>query len=143
MKIIKGYPPNYKEIRGVLPAAREPGVLFCYGDCIYNPSGEKIPPWLIKHEEVHERQQAAVGGPEAWWRMYLTDPAFRYAQELEAHVVEWAAYKDKAPFPTRKERERYLEAIARRLSSRLYGGNGGVESYTKALAEITTGSVAA
>ena len=139
LRIIKAYPPNYPAIRARFPAAGGHGVWFCYGDRIYAPTLTQIPPWIVKHEEVHSRQQEVAGGPEAWWRRYLEDDAFRYSEELMGHIAEWEAFKDKVPFPTRKEKERMLEAIARRLSGPLYGGDGGIEGYKKALSQITNG----
>lgn len=138
MRIIKAYPPNYAAIKARFPAAAGQGIVFCWGDTIFAPTNQKLPKWIIAHEEVHSAQQAMVGGPEAWWNRYLEDDAFRYGEELMGHIAEWRSYLNKAPFPTRRERERMLEAIARRLSGPLYGGAGGADGYKRALAEIVT-----
>jgi hypothetical protein len=117
MKIVVGLPPNIADIEKVFgKACREPGVFFCYGDTIFNPTGEEIPEQLVRHEEVHSRRQGNF--PEIWWAQYLTDTAFRYQEELVAHQAE---YQDIKTRTTKGERKRYLNAIAERLSSALYG----------------------
>lgn len=117
MKIVNALPPNIAAIEAVFgEACRQPGVFFCYGDTIFNPTGESIPEQLIRHEEVHSRRQGNF--PEIWWAQYLTDTAFRYQEELVAHQAE---YQDIRMRTTKGERKRYLNAIAKRLSSELYG----------------------
>lgn len=83
-------PPNFERILEVFPRAREFGVIFAYGDTIYNPSGVGIPTPLRVHEEVHGKRQRGAG-VDAWWDAYLTDPAFRFTEELKAHVAEYNA----------------------------------------------------
>lgn len=117
MKIVNELPPNIADIEAVFgEACRQPGVFFCYGDTIYNPGGESIPEQLVRHEEVHSRRQGAH--PEIWWKLYLSVPQFRYEEELVAHQAE---YQDIKLRTTKGERKRYLNAIAKRLSSELYG----------------------
>lgn len=115
MRIVTRWPPNIDEVKKEFPiTGRE---IFAYGDTIYNPCGEKLPIWLVEHEECHQAQQA--GDPEDWWKTYLRDRDFRFNQELEAHRVEFACFcrnrKD------RNEQSKYLFYIARRLSSKMYG----------------------
>jgi hypothetical protein len=115
MEIVEDFPPNIAEIREVFPLkGRE---LFAYGDIIYNPSGLNIPNELIAHECVHQEQQGE--NVEDWWKKYLTDPAFRYIMELEAHQIEYQVFCDSEK--DRNVRAKYLMAIASRLASPLYG----------------------
>ena len=115
MQIVEDFPPNIAEIREVFPLkGRE---LFAYGDIIYNPSGLNIPNELIAHECVHQEQQGE--NVEDWWKKYLTDPAFRYIMELEAHQIEYQVFCDSEK--DRNVRAKYLMAIASRLAGPLYG----------------------
>ena len=74
MRIVYESPPLFDEIsaRFKLPPK---GVIFAWGDIIYNPSRIDIPHQLIAHEAVHSRRQD--GDPEGWWRRYLVDDVFR------------------------------------------------------------------
>ena len=56
MRIIYDRPPLFEEInaRFKLPS----GVIFAWGDIIYNPTRVHIPPSLMAHEAVHGRRQA-------------------------------------------------------------------------------------
>jgi hypothetical protein len=67
-----------------------PNTVFTVGDVVYNPGGGELPDDLLVHERVHTRQQAAVGGPEAWWDRYITDPAFMLDQEARAYGRQFA-----------------------------------------------------
>ena len=117
MRIVHGhYPPNYKKIADAL--APGPNAIFCYGESIYIPGGFDIPPWLEAHEAVHSRQQRAVG-IEPWWDRYIVDPEWRFAQELEAHRMEWRVFIDGKP--TRPQRRHMIKILSRRLSGPLYG----------------------
>lgn len=118
MRIITDFPPNISDIADVFPLRG--GEVFAYGDAIYNPGGAPLPPWIVAHEQVHFVQQHDAGGAVAWWGRYLTDPKFRYEQELEAHRVEYKEFCSTTR-ATRNERRAYLKALARRLSSPMYG----------------------
>lgn len=83
-------PPNFDQILASFPKAGEHGVLFAYGEHIYNPSGVHISQPLLAHEYKHCARQFQVG-PNWWWDQYLTDPEFRYTEELLAHVEEYRA----------------------------------------------------
>lgn len=110
-------PPNFERILEVFPRAREFGVLFAYGDTIYNPSGVGIPTPLRLHEEVHGQRQRATGA-DAWWDAYLTDPAFRFTEELKAHVAEYNARVSLSTQP--HVAARIKAETARRLIAPLY-----------------------
>ena len=115
MRILEEYPPIIERIQETFELkGRE---IFTWGDIIYNPKGVYISDELLSHECIHEEQQGKE--IEQWWEKYLTDEAFRFKMELEAHQVEYAVYCDK--HKDRNERARYLQAVATRLSSPLYG----------------------
>lgn len=130
MKIIKAYPPNFSPLKKAFPfIVGRPGILYAWGDRIYNPSGVKVQPWLLAHEEVHGRQQTSGPYNEVldvldvleWWDSYINLPAFRLKQEIEAHRVEWKAYLSTFPENSPFDPCPYLERMAERLSSPLYG----------------------
>lgn len=116
-KIVTGWPPNINEIQAVFPLPR--GVIFTYGDRIYNPYGGKLPPWLIEHEKVHIQQQLRYGVAE-WWSRYLIDAPWRLSQEMEAHRMEYRVYC--AIIRDVRKRKVALIEMARRLSGPMYGG---------------------
>lgn len=87
MKISTEQPPNIAEIRLYMTPPQD--AVFAYGDTIYCPSGDEIPPDVIIHEEVHQKQQENYSSPEFWWTKYLLDPQFRYEQELEAYGEQY------------------------------------------------------
>lgn len=119
MRILDGeYPPNFEEIKKVFPIVEGAvGVLYAWGDRIYNPSSIPVPEQLIAHEHVHSERQL-LKGVEEWWVDYLCDPAFRLEEELLAHIRE---YKYFSMFYPRNKRRLYLKAVAERLSGPLYG----------------------
>lgn len=119
MHIAVALPPNFDEIVAAFPNATKPGVLFAYGDTIYNPSNVNIPPQLIAHEGVHEQQQIAAGGPRPWWREYIDDVEFRAEQELTAHQAEFINYCQRVR--DRNLQAKTLHLIASRLAGPLYG----------------------
>lgn len=117
MKIEIAKPPNFEQILKVFPKAGDYGVIFAYGDTIFNPSGVEISSPLMAHEQTHgSRQTWEPICPEVWWEQYLTDPEFRYYEELLAHAAE---------FRVLMPRDRNLRAqlainTARRLIAPLY-----------------------
>lgn len=120
-------PPNIEAIRARFGGALTPATIYAYGSTIYVPGGRakvgslhvpagvEIPHPLIVHEETHFDQQAAIGGPGAWWERYLADDAFRLEQEVEAYRAQLAAV------PGRPERRRLLAEVVKTLASPLYG----------------------
>lgn len=113
--VVPGYPPIIWDIKEVLPWAMNPGVLFSWGDKIYNPSGINIHPALLVHEAVHGERQTDVID---WWARYLVHPSFRFEEEKLAHIAEYQWWCDHG---NRHERRAFLELIAKRLASPLYG----------------------
>lgn len=133
MKTVVAYPPNFEEIAERFPFARNPGVIFTYGETIFNPSNAQIGGALRAHEAVHaQRQGTEEAGIQAWWRRYLDDPMFRLEEELLAHRTEYRA--SKTYVRDRNALAVELDSIARRLSGPLYGG---LISYQQARRFIT------
>jgi hypothetical protein len=127
MEVLKDFPPNYNLIKQVFKSVGN--MLFCYGDTIYNPSGAYVDPIVIKHEEIHSRQQG--DNPEAWWQRYLIDSAFRFTQELEAYAKQYREICKK--FKDKNTQARMLHTLASDLSSVSYGS---VCTYNEALTSI-------
>lgn len=128
MKIEIAKPPNFDAILKAFPEASRAGVIFTYGDTIFNPSDAHINPQLKAHEAVHyQRQEATEGGPAAWWERYIEDRLFRAEEEALAHRAEYRAFRSWTK--DRNVVSRELHNIADRLASPLYGG---VMSYTQA-----------
>lgn len=124
-------PPNYDMIFKALPAAAGRGVIFTYGADVYNPSGNPLDPSILAHEAVHVLQQTVDMTPDEWWKTYIQNPAFRAAEELEAHQVEMAMLRHLGY--TRLFRRRAAKHIAQRLAGPLYGKS---MTYVQALKAI-------
>ncbi len=136
MKQVVGFPPNIEEIRKAFRL--HAGVIFTWGDTIYNPSGDRLPSWLVAHEQIHQRQQG--DDPDAWWARYLVDPKWRFEQELAAHHVEYNVYcVSPVAVRNRNKKRAFLKALARRLSSPMYGS---VASYQQCRMTIKRGQYA-
>lgn len=131
--IVRGRPPNFEAIAAKFPASRAISTIFAYGDCIYSGDGLPLAHSLYEHELVHLRQQAAYGGPVDWWAMYLASSTFRFEQELEAHIVEYASVQ--LGGANREIRRKARAQIAARLSGPLYGK---LITKAKALAYLRT-----
>jgi hypothetical protein len=98
----------------------QPGILYSFGDAIYNPDGVSIPVPLMIHEQVHGFRQRKAGDVEQWWTQYCRDRRFRLDEEIPAHQAEYKAFCE-APGLTRTDRRTGLKLIALRLSSAIYG----------------------
>jgi hypothetical protein len=112
------YPPNYEEIAAAFRIRARHGIIFTYGSTIYNPDRVVITPDLYAHEGVHERQQMAVGGPDAWWRRYIYEDGFRYQQELEAYRAQYRFAQENYG---RDQRRALLRHISKALAGPMYG----------------------
>ncbi len=119
MKIVKAFPPNYKQVAAKFDLTGK-NPIFCWGDTIYFPGAQSDPPTLpehlIVHESVHSKQQN--GDPESWWEKYLTDPEFCLAQEIPAYQAQFNFLKDTMG---REDRRRWIKFFAKDLSSGMYG----------------------
>jgi len=116
MKIVIARPPLWKEIDAEFHVAGQP-VIFAWDDTIYNPEDADISLDLMAHEKVHGWRQR--GEPTIWWRRYIADPNFRLAEEIPAHRAEYQAFCRRNI--DRNARARFLNAVAGRLCSPLYG----------------------
>ena len=104
------------------------GVIYTYGDTIYNPSGVDLPDHLIAHEETHSTQQGA--DPDAWWDRYLQDPYFCIEQETAAYARQYAYIC--ATVRDRNQRNRILLDLSRILAGPVYGNViGTTDAYKK------------
>lgn len=127
MRIIRAFPPLYTEIAAHFPIKGRTGILFAWGDRIYNPSGVKLQPWIIEHEKVHGLRQlsdTSLPTPEdsvrKWWTQYIQSPQFRIQEEVPAHQAEWEAFSSQGAM-RHEDQAHYLEAMIDRLSGPLYG----------------------
>ncbi len=116
MIIVEERPPNYQDIIKVFPSAKNRGVIFTYGEYLYNPDGVYIGKGLKAHEGLHGEQQEKYG-VEQWWEDYLDSLGFRFHEELMAHRAE---YQAELGYGRRYARQS-LKSIAKRFSSPLYG----------------------
>ena len=123
-EIVQDYPPLYDEISQAFNLYPNDGVIFSWGERIYNPGNEIIPPQLIAHEAVHGRRQ--VKGPCCadvniinWWRQYINSWEFRLDEEIPAHRAEYQWFMDNG---NRSQRRSALKRTAARLGAPLYGG---------------------
>lgn len=116
VNIVVGRPPVYDDIiaHGMHPHG---GVIYTYGDTIYNPSGNELPDHLIEHEKTHMRQQN--GDPDAWWSRYLMDEHFRIREEAEAYGRQYRYLCSR--IKDRNRRAIILNDLSRHLASPVYG----------------------
>ena len=119
LQVVFERPPMFAEIAAAFPVA-DNGVIFAWGDRIYNPSRIEITPALMAHEEVHGRRQMAMGEIERWWWQYITNPGFRLHEELPAHAAELSVMQRDAV--NRHQRRSAVKIVAKKLAAPLYGG---------------------
>lgn len=115
MKIINDFPPNIEQIRAKFKLHK--GIVFTYGDILYNPDRSYIDVALIVHEETHMKQQSY--SPEEWWNKYLVDPSFRLSQELEAYRNQYMKLKKNIKDPFKLGQR--IDKLAQDLSGDIYG----------------------
>lgn len=132
MRILVEYPPLYEEIVRAFPAAKGGGVIFAWGDTIYNPSNILVSRELVAHEMIHGTRQG--DNVTAWWSRYLVDPTFRLAEELPAHQAEYWAYHQR--HGNSRKRSQYLDEVAQKLASPLYGSLLSVEQARRDICRI-------
>ena len=115
MKIVKDYPPNYDIIAKTFNLHK--GIIFTYGDKIYNPDNGNIDKPLLEHEKTHTKQQG--NDIDGWWDKYLTSQEFRLSQELEAYQRQYRVAKNF--YKNRNDVFNLLKKTAMDLSSDMYG----------------------
>ena len=118
-RIVIAEPPLYSHIVEAFGVRPGDGVIYSWGDTVYNPDGVPIPPQVLAHEAVHgERQGTSTVAIVQWWKRYIESPRFRLAEEIPAHQAElkwWLEYGNRA------ERRAAVKVVAKRLASPLYG----------------------
>ena len=116
--IKKDFPPNIDQLKQFFPINETTHPIFTYGEHIYAPYHEHLPPDIVEHENVHIRQQKQFTSPDIWWNKYILDKEFRLLQELEAYHTQYVWVKGKSN--GRIAGEALIE-MARNLCSPLYG----------------------
>ena len=111
----------------------ESSVIFTYGDLITTSTGVMSED-LMHHEPIHTKQQEKFGGADKWWREYLSNPQFRFEQELECYINQYKWVKNN--IKNRQESFALLMHYAESLSGDMYGS---VISKTEALQKIQSG----
>lgn len=132
-RIVQAEPPLMDKIDAAFNVRGKHGVIYSWGEIVYNPSGTDISPALRVHESVHGARQVAYVDPSdgergisAWWQRYIADPKFRLDEEIPAHCGEyrWHLAQPNAmkPFAGWRARHQFHKHhIALRLASPLYG----------------------
>lgn len=133
MKVLIAQPPNLAEIDAVFPN-RGAGVIYAFGQTIYNPGDVTIPNFLFAHEGAHGRRQMSVFGIDLWWRRYLDDADFRYDEEVIGHAAEYLSLTNGENDRNRKAR--LMISTAGRLLAPFYE-YGGKYSHKKAMRDLT------
>lgn len=118
VKIIFEKPPIYNNLCAAFKV-RPQGVVYTYGNIIYNPDKQDLPAEIIEHEKIHMKQQTKGDmTPDLWWGKYLRDPKFRVDQEAKGYARQYdvicSTHKD------RNMRAQYLWSLASSLSGPLY-----------------------
>ena len=111
MQIKNTYPPNWEQIKLFNPPKN---AVFPYGDIIYNPSKEEIPPDIQFHEQIHQEQQRKFPSPDLWWQKWRMDKDFRKEQEVHAFGEQLKFVKKFYPAKASKEA---LDEMANNLSN--------------------------
>lgn len=117
-QISYGPNPIRDKIEAVFGEGSTVGMIFAYDHTIYADEGTTVPVDLIFHEGVHFIQQDKYGGADAWWDEYLSNPMFRFDQELEAYGKQIARYTSSNSV----SRSGMLDWAAEAMSSVAYGG---------------------
>ena len=124
MKIAYGFPPNYDDIANSFKVRSD--TVYTYGDTLYSPISQSIPPDLIIHEETHVKQQKS--DPQGWWDKYIASPQFRLSQEVEAYRNQYHYYSGRVK--DKNYRDKFIRFLATSLSSDVYGN---ICSYSEAM----------
>lgn len=120
MKVVKARPPMFDEILAAFPLAGDDNIVFAWGDTIFAPDGGPISAEIHAHEAVHGQRQGS--DIEGWWRWYIADPAFRFKEEVPAHMAQYREFcRNNTQGAPRNRRRLYLHHVAKCLASPLYG----------------------
>ena len=125
-------PPIYEECVKAFGIDKRKGIVFTYGDCLYNPDGLDLPDHILVHESVHGNQQKHDDTvAKLWWERYIVDVKFRIEQEVEAYGAQYKFICEKVK--DRNARYKSLHILAQDLSGDMYGR---CLSYTDAIIKI-------
>jgi len=117
--IVIEYPPMYEQIADKFDLHPSDGVIFSWGDVIYNPGDIDVGPELLAHELAHGRRQGTSKVKIIkWWRKYMDEQRFRLNEEIYGHRAE---YEYLMANGNRHERRSALKHTASRLAAPLYG----------------------
>lgn len=120
MKVVNDWPPNIDYLEEKYPALRTRKPYICYGDTIYNMTGEDVPKHVHVHEEVHSgRQLSYPGGVDAYIERYATDKDFARDEE----VLGYAAELQYLIAQDRKQLSSHLHKVSSKLADPFYGFN--------------------
>lgn len=111
-------PPMYDICHKHFGADWDKGTIFAYGDTIHAKYPHTVTPDVEAHEEVHFRQQEAIG-KDIWWDKYINDDYFRTTQEVEAYKVQIKYALDHYD-------RNYRKALMKHIYGALAGLSGGV-----------------
>lgn len=117
MKTSTEIPAIYQKCHEQFGVDWDKGLAITYGDTVY--SKFPLAPDVAVHEAVHIEQQKKIGA-ENWWNEYLSSPAFRLLQEIEAYRAQVSFIKK-----TVKDRNTVfllIRKLAFDLSGPMYGG---------------------
>lgn len=116
-QLVRDWPPLVDELDKALGVRKIKGPIFSWGRLIYVPHEGNLTPELWAHEAVHGIRQIDIG-VEQWWKLYMEHLQFRLAEEVLAHAAEYAHF---CKYQRKSRHQGYLNFVARRLSSPLYG----------------------
>lgn len=119
MKIKRYLPWWFGIVKRKFPAINTDRVIVAFGDTSYSNAvimQDKAAHEAIHHDQQHHSNLFAIW----WWIKYLNSPDFRFRQEVEAYQAEWKWIQRNNP--DKHQNFRYLDAMARDLSSPFYGG---------------------
>lgn len=118
-RIVIGKPACFDRVSAAFGLQDKRGLIMTIGATCWNVDGWHMDEPLIAHEKLHSQRQLAYGDLDGYLDLYLTNPEFRFAEELLAHQEEWRCIKD--TIPLRSARRERLWVAVDRLSSPMYG----------------------
>lgn len=108
--------PNYQALKDKFGIDNK--AIIAYGDTIYCDS--QLTGDLLQHELTHcQRQKFDKGSAKRWFELYMTDDNFRLQEEVLAYRSQFEFCK--RVFKDRNKRTKILWALAKELSSPMYG----------------------
>lgn len=112
----KEIPPVYQQLHDMFGVEWEDGLIIAWDGKIHCKETPYPQKWI--HEEVHLIRQKEIGN-EAWWRLYMENPEFRFDEELLAYRAETDFLKKNVS--NREDCFQMIRLVARSFSSGIYG----------------------